>query len=74
MAHPELRPSKDEHQVYISKVARAEKFHPEWCSSVNGLWLSGADVLTVVEWDDAIRKGRTLCSLCREMISDGKQH
>ena len=67
--HGAAKPPKGEHQVY---VARGKCYHPEWCDSMNGIWLDGSNSIRVMEWDDAVESDHTLCGLCRAIIQASK--
>ena len=57
------KPALGFEEVYVTRDGK--KFHTIWCSSVNGVWLSGSNAISAVHVDLAFERGLEHCWLCR---------
>jgi hypothetical protein len=65
----ESQPTKTRDEVYITNGMR---YHDYWCSAVNGVWLSGSNVLQVVPYKEICCTKRP-CRICAQMGYTGKR-
>ncbi len=57
----EPRPELGHDQVYI---CNGKKYHTCWCTSMNGIWLDGANTIRAVHVDEAQAAGLDHCGYC----------
>lgn len=55
---------KGDFDCYVTN--RGNCYHPFWCACVNGVWLSGSNVLRVVSIKVAEAMGYEMCRVCDE--------